>query len=153
MAKPANRQSKPQCNFKYKISLSYFCQNVPYLVHLNVTEDNGNKVPAVFYQSANGNQPVREWLLNRTKADRKTIGTDVKTGEFGWPVGMPVCRPMKNGLHEVRTNLDDGRIARVLFCFHGGNMVLLHGFIKKSQQTPKPDFDIALKRKREVEHG
>ncbi len=75
----------------------------------------------------------------------------IQTVEFGWPVGMPVCRPMKDGLYEVRTNLVDGRIARVLFCFHGSKMVLLHGIIKKSQKTPK--LDLAKKRKKEVEHG
>lgn len=111
------------------------------------------KVPAVFYISATGNEPVREWLLELTKEDRKAVGMDVKTVEYGWPVGMPVCRPMKDGLYEVRTNLLGGKIARVLFCFHSGKMVLLHGFIKKSQQTPQPDLELAKSRKREVENG
>lgn len=111
------------------------------------------KVPAVFYRSDSGSEPVREWLLACAVEDRKSIGADIKTVEFGWPVGMPVCRPMKDGLYEVRTNLTDKRIARVLFCFHDGNMVLLHGFIKKSQKTPKPDLDLAKKRKKEVENG
>ena len=111
------------------------------------------KVPAVFYRSSSGNEPVRDWLLECSKEDRKAIGSDIQTVEFGWPVGMPVCRPMGSGLYEVRTNLDDKRIARVLFCFNGGNMVLLHGFIKKSQKTPKPDLELARKRKKEVGHG
>ncbi len=111
------------------------------------------KVPAVFYRSNNGSEPVREWLLNLDKDDRKCIGTDIQTVEFGWPIGMPVCRPMGDGLYEVRTNLDDNRIARVLFCFHASKMVLLHGIIKKSRKTPKPDLDLAKKRKREVENG
>lgn len=70
--------------------------------------------------------------------------------EFGWPIGMPTCRPPSGGLHEVRTNLKD-RIARVLFCIEGETMVLLHGFIKKAQKTPKPDLDLALIRKRELQ--
>jgi len=118
-----------------------------------MTGQRRKKVPANFYRSDNGNEPVREWLLGLSKDDRKAVGEDIKTVEFGWPLGMPVCRPMKDGMYEVRTNLDDGRISRVLFCFHGGNMVLLHGFIKKSQQTPKPDLDLAKKRKREVDNG
>jgi phage-related protein len=84
--------------------------------------------------------------------DRRRIGEDIKTVEFGWPVGMPVCKPLSNGLWEVRTNLKD-RIARILFCVHDGRMVLLHGFIKKSQRTPKADISTALERKRRMERA
>jgi len=118
-----------------------------------MTVHSRKKVPAVFYRSNSGSEPVREWLLDLAKDDRKSIGTDIQTVEFGWPVGMPVCRPMGDGLFEVRTNLDDNRIARVLFCFHGSKMVLLHGIIKKAKKTPKPDLDLAKKRKRKVENG
>lgn len=111
------------------------------------------KVPARFYISNNGSEPVKEWLLKRSKDDRKAIGEDIKTVEFGWPIGMPTCRPMGDGLYEVRTNLIDKKIARVLFCFHSNKMVLLHAFIKKAQKTPKPDLDLAKKRKKEVENG
>lgn len=123
------------------------------MVRLYMTGGSRKKVPAVFYRSDSGKEPARDWLLGLSKDDRKAIGADIQTVEFGWPVGMPVCRPMKDGLYEVRTNLDDGRIARVLFCFHSNKMVLLHGIIKKSQKTPKPDLDLAKKRKKEVEHG
>ena len=118
-----------------------------------MTVHSRKKTPSAFYRSASGNEPVRDWLLGLTKDDRKAIGTDIQTVEFGWPAGIPVCRPMKNGLYEVRTNLDGGRISRVLFCFYAGKMVLLHGFIKKTQKTPKLDLDLAKKRKREVESG
>jgi len=111
------------------------------------------KVPAIFYKTGNGNEPVREWLLSLSSVNRKMIGEDIKTVEFGWPIGMPTCKNMGNGLHEVRTNLPDGTIARVLFCFHNNKMILLHGFIKKTQKTPKPDLDLGLKRKREVDNG
>ncbi|MEL6263374.1 MAG: type II toxin-antitoxin system RelE/ParE family toxin [Cyanobacteria bacterium J06626_6] len=84
-------------------------------------------------------------------ADRKTIGVDIKTVEFGWPVGMPTCRPMGKGLYEVRSSLSGNRIARVLFCIYDGQMILLHGFIKKSKKTPKQDLDLALDRKKKVE--
>lgn len=78
------------------------------------------------------------------------IGDNIRTAEFGWPVGMPLCRPLKGhkGLWEIRTNLSNGRIARVLFCARDGAMILLHGFIKKSQKTPLQDLNLAVKRMR-----
>ena len=79
------------------------------------------------------------------------IGADIKTVEFGWPIGMPTCRPMGDGLFEVRTNLPQNKIARVLFCFYEGKMILLHGFIKKSQKTPKQQLNLAWERKHTFE--
>jgi len=111
------------------------------------------KVSAFFYISSRGFEPVKDWLLKLSKLDRKAIGEDIKTVEFGWPIGMPTCKSMGNGLYEVRTNLSDKKIARVLFCFSENKMVLLHGFIKKTSKTPKPDLDLSMKRKREVENG
>ncbi len=118
-----------------------------------MTSHRRKKVPAVFYSSKSRNEPVREWLLKLIKEDRRAIGGDIQTVEFGWPIGMPVCRPMGDGLYEVRTDLDDKRIARVLFSFKDGKMVLLHGFIKKTLKTPKSDLDLAKKRKKEVDNG
>ena len=82
--------------------------------------------------------------------DRKAIGDDIRSAEFGWPVGMPLCRPMagRRGLWEIRTTLAGNRIARVLFCAHDGNLVLLHGFIKKTRRAPKRELDLAVRRKR-----
>ncbi|MDE2990878.1 MAG: type II toxin-antitoxin system RelE/ParE family toxin [Chloroflexota bacterium] len=105
------------------------------------------RVPAVFFRSRTGAEPVREWLRSLDKQDRFRIGTDLKTVEFGWPIGMPTCRPLGRGLYEVRTSLGN-RIARVLFCIGDGRMILLHGFIKKTQKTPKADFDLARARQR-----
>ena len=113
--------------------------------------DNQKRIPALFYQSESGNQPVRDWLMKLDAADRKTIGADIKTVEFGWPIGMPTCRAMGKGLYEVRSSLVGGRIARVLFCIQDSQMVLLHGFVKKTQKTPKQDLDLALDRKNTVE--
>ncbi len=90
--------------------------------------------------------PVREWLLELSDEERKAVGDDIRTAEFGWPIGMPLCRSLGSGLWEVRTNLPDGKISRVLFCAHAGEMILLHGFIKKTQKTPKSDLDLAKKR-------
>ncbi|MBD0261671.1 MAG: type II toxin-antitoxin system RelE/ParE family toxin [Tolypothrix sp. T3-bin4] len=107
------------------------------------------RIPAKFYQNENGKEPVRDWLKNLDREERRLIGADIKTVEFGFPIGMPICRPMGDGLFEVRTNLPQG-IARVLFCIHEGEMVLLHGFIKKSQKTPKQELNLAKERKLEV---
>ena len=73
------------------------------------------------------------------------------TAEFGWPIGMPACKTMGNGLFEIRTNLFGNRIACILFCIESGQMILLHGFIKKTKKTTKADLDLALKRKKDLE--
>jgi len=90
---------------------------------------------------------VRDWLRELPAIDRKTIGEDIKTVQFGWPLGMPLVRKMDKDLWEVRIHLE-GRIARVLFTISTGKIVLLHGFIKKSQATPKADLDLAKDRMR-----
>jgi phage-related protein len=90
-------------------------------------------------------------LMELSQAERKIIGVDIKTVEFGWPIGMPTCRPMGSGLYEVRSSLPSAKIARVLFCIQNNEMVLLHGFIKKSQKTPKAELDLALTRKSKLE--
>ncbi|QSV55829.1 MAG: type II toxin-antitoxin system RelE/ParE family toxin [Dolichospermum sp. UKL201] len=109
------------------------------------------RVPAEFYRNENGTEPVRDWLKSLSKEERFLIGAGIKTVEFGWPIGMPTCRPMGDGLFEVRTNLPQNKIARVLFCFYEGKMILLHGFIKKSQKTPKQQLDLAWERKHTLE--
>lgn len=96
--------------------------------------------------SDKGHEPVREWLKSLEAADRKAVGEDLVTVQWGWPVGMPLCGPMGDGLWEVRTALGSRRIARVLFCFHAGVIVALHGFIKKTQKTPDQDLQLARKR-------
>ncbi|MGK9232975.1 type II toxin-antitoxin system RelE/ParE family toxin [Inquilinus limosus] len=100
---------------------------------------------AAFYATDAGRRPVREWLMELSSEDRKTIGEDIATLEFCWPVGMPKCGPMKGvkGLYEIRSNISSGRIARVLFVLIGNQMVLLHGFIKKSQKTPDKELKLA----------
>ncbi|CAN7371514.1 type II toxin-antitoxin system RelE/ParE family toxin [Rhizobium sp. LjRoot254] len=98
--------------------------------------DRSKKLRARFYETASGRKPVREWLLEIDQEDRRTVGHDVQTVEFGWPIGMPVCRPLGDGLWEVRSDLTNGTIGRVIFCIIAGEMVLLHGFVKKTQKTP-----------------
>lgn len=112
--------------------------------------DDLKRVRAVFYRTSSGSEPVREWLLSLPPDDRRTIGIDIKTVEYGWPIGMPVCRPLVRGVWEVRSDLASSRIARVLFCLRASEMYLLHGFIKKTQRTPRSDPDFALRRRQEV---
>ena len=95
------------------------------------------RLPAVFYALASGREPVREWPKGLGPEDRKLVGEDITDVEFSWPIGMPLCRPLGKGLWEVRSDLARGRIARVIFCVHDGRMVLLHGFMKKTQKTPR----------------
>ena len=102
-----------------------------------------------FFANSLGSEPVRLWLKGLSATDRKTIGEDIKTVQFGWPLGMPLVRHLGGGLWEVRTRLDN-RIARVLFVLSGSTMVLLHGFIKKQQETPKADLDLAIERHKEL---
>ncbi len=106
------------------------------------------RLPAFFYRSERGREPVREWLQGLAAADRKIIGEDVKDVEFSWPLGMPLVRSLGSGLWEVRSRLTGGKIARVIFCVAQGRMVLLHGFVKKTQKTPQKDIDLALRRKK-----
>jgi phage-related protein len=97
------------------------------------------KITGRFYASGSGRRPVRDWLMSLSRDDRRTIGIDIQRIEFGWP------------LWEVRSDLSDGRIARVMFFIEDAEMVLLHGFEKKTQRTPAQDIELALKRKREVQ--
>ena len=98
-----------------------------------------------FYATELGAEPVREWLKLLPAVDRKVIGEDMKTVQFGWPLGMPLVRSMGGGIWEVRIRLEN-RIARVLFVLDGSTMVLLHGFIKKTQATSLSDLDLAKDR-------
>ena len=104
-----------------------------------------------FYRTTAGREPVREWLKSLPREDRRTIGIDLKTVQFAWPLGMPLVRKLESGIWEVRSSLNR-RIARVLFTTIGDKMVLLHGFIKKAQKTPPGDIELARSRKAELEH-
>ena len=102
-----------------------------------------------FYATELGAEPVREWLKLLPAVDRKVIGEDMKTVQFGWPLGMPLVRSMGGGIWEVRIRLEN-RIARVLFVLDGSTMVLLHGFIKKTQATSQSDLDLAKDRLKQL---
>ncbi len=121
----------------------------------DVLERQGKRVPAIFFRTDAGGEPVRDWLNGLPSSeDRRRIGEDIKTVEFGWPIGMPVCRSLADGIYEVRTSLAQNRIARVLFYIDKkGRMVLLHGFIKKTRKTPDEDLELARSNKSKHQRG
>jgi len=100
-----------------------------------------------FFLTESGNEPVREWLKDMEKEDKKQIGEDIMLVQFRWPLGMPLVRKMETDIWEVRSKLSNGNISRVFFTIKNGVMTLLHGIIKKSQKTPKKDIDLARSRK------
>src|ERR1700722_18428047 len=97
-----------------------------------------------------GAEPVRDWFKSLAADDRKAIGADLQTVQFGWPIGMPLCRSLGGGLWEVRSNLQNHRIARLLFFAHEGRIGVVHGFIKKTQKAPSEDLALARKRMKEM---
>ena len=114
------------------------------------------KIIAVrFFRSESGNEPVREWLLTLEKEDRKIVGADIQTVEYGFPIGMPLVRKIdtKHKLWEVRSKLASDKIARVIFTIHKECMILLHGFIKKDQKLPEKDKSIAIERRKKLDIG
>jgi phage-related protein len=113
-------------------------------------DDKKPILDVVFYKSQSGNEPVREWLKSLPKEDRKAIGEDIKTAQYGWPLGMPLIRKIERGLWEVRSDISTG-IARVFFTAKDNLMILLHGFVKKSQKTPPTELDTARRRLKNVE--
>lgn len=102
-------------------------------------------IPVVFFRLDSGREPVREWLKELDRDTKKSIGEDIKTLQYSWPVAMPLARKLDANLWEVRSNINDG-IARVIFTVYEGNIVLLHGFIKKSQKTPDKELALAKRR-------
>ena len=103
------------------------------------------RLRVVFFKTGSDTEPVRDWLKSLKKEDRKIIDEDIKTIQFGWPLGMPLVRKMDADLWEARCRLPN-RIARVVFTIQQDTMILLHGFIKKSQKTPPSDLNAAKKR-------
>jgi|ERR1700730_8266235 phage-related protein len=109
------------------------------------------KIPLIFYRYRTGSEPVRDWLKELLEAERHAIGRDLLRAQWRWPVGMPLCRALGDGLWEIRTDLPTRRTARVLLCVYRGHLVALHGFIKKTRTTPGDDLALARKRQKELE--
>jgi phage-related protein len=114
-----------------------------------MSRDRPHKIPVVFYRTRGGSEVVRDWLRSLDEKDRNAIGQNLMRVQYRWPVGMPLCRSLGEGLWEVRIDLPSRTTARVLFCIQEDRIVLLHGFIKKTQKTPDTDLTLARKRKRE----
>ena len=114
--------------------------------------ERSTPIQVVFYITSTGHEPVREWLHTLRKSEKKRIGEDIKTVQFGWPVGMPVVEKLDKGIWEVRTRLRN-KISRVIFTIYMDQIVLLHGFIKKSQKIPNEDLELALRRANEIKGG
>jgi phage-related protein len=110
------------------------------------------KAPVRFYRSSSGDEPARNWLQNLPKTCKKILGEDIATVQYGWPVGMPLVRKLEPNLWELRSRLPDG-IARTFFTMHRNEIVLLHGFVKKSAKTPEDELDVARKRMKEVRNA
>jgi phage-related protein len=102
-------------------------------------------IPVRFFRLDSGREPVRDWLRDLDHDARKAIGEDIKTVQFSWPMGMPLVRKLDADLWEVRSSLPVG-IARTLFTLYEDSIVLLHGFVKKTQKTPKSDLSLAKRR-------
>jgi phage-related protein len=107
-------------------------------------------IPVVFYQTAQGGEPVRDWLRALPAEDRRRLGRDLARVQYGWPVGMPLCRSLGGGLWEVRSTLPSRRIARALFFIYEEQIAVVHGFIKKTQRTPPQDTALAQQRMKEI---
>lgn len=111
-----------------------------------VEMDPPKRILAVrFYKETTGNEPVRKWLKSLEKEERSLIGKDICTVQEGWPLGMPLVRSLGSGLWEVRSSIPSG-IARVIFVMKDSHIVLLHGFIKKSQKAPLQELSVAKER-------
>ena len=108
-------------------------------------------IVARFYRLPGGREPVRDWLLKLRPGDRRIVGQDIMAVEFGWPCRAPLCKSLANcaGLFEVRSRLRGGQSARVFFCVSSKDMILLHGFVKKSRATPQNDLKLANRRMKE----
>jgi phage-related protein len=124
------------------------CSYVPFMIHIqkSLVGVVPPKTPLVFFCTTAGNEPVRDWLQALDRTDRHTIGQDLSRAQWRWPVGMPLCRSLGDGLWEVRTTLLGHRQARVLICHHQGELWALHAFEKKTRKTPKSDLDLAARR-------
>jgi phage-related protein len=108
-------------------------------------------IPLAFWRSTTGREPVRAWLKELSREDKRTVGRDIAKVQFGWPVGLPVCRPLSGGLWEVRSSLATRREARVFFGFHEGMLIALHAIIKKTRKTPAEDLTLARQRLKEIQ--
>ncbi len=108
------------------------------------------EIPVIFYRTGSGGEIVLEWLRSLSPDDRRVIGADLDLIQVGWPIGMPLCRALGDGLWEVRSSLSGGRIARLLFFIEADRIGVVHGFMKKTNKTPPGELDLARRRMTEM---
>jgi phage-related protein len=132
------------------IFITQLTNYAPFKVQLKMSLSR--KLPAIFYRAASGDEPVREWLKGLNKSDRQAIGEDIAYVQYKWPIGKPRVDHLRGPVWEVRSTIGN-RITRVLFAVEKSEMVLLHGFIKKTQQTNPADIELAIKRLKDWNHG
>lgn len=108
-------------------------------------------LPLQFWRSDSGREPTRDWFRELPHLDRAVLGHDLKRVQYGWPIGMPLVKSLGGGLWEVRSSLPSNREARALFIVDDDGIVVLHGFIKKSQKTPLNELQLARKRMKEFD--
>lgn len=125
---------------------------VPFVVQWGQMSIGDIRLHVVFFRSESGTEPVRRWLKSLSVAHKKAIGEDIKTVQFGWPLGMPLVEKIEPYLWEVRSRVPDG-IARVLFTVDGHTMILLHGFIKKTRKIPQAEINTARSRLRQYQEA
>jgi phage-related protein len=114
------------------------------------SEDKKPKLAVFFYRTKAGLEPVRVWLRELPDDDRRRIGNDLHRVQMDWPIGMPLCRSLSNGLWELRSSLPSGRISRLIFFIEDREIYVLHGFIKKTQKAPPADLALAVRRLKET---
>lgn len=107
-------------------------------------------IALAFWRTSAGREPVRDWLKELPREDKRIIGRDIAQVQFGWPIGLPLCRPLAGALWEIRSSLPSGREARVFFGFHDEMLIALHAIIKKTQKTPADELALARQRLKEV---
>jgi phage-related protein len=103
----------------------------------------------IFYKEDSGREPVIEWLNRLDKQERIKIGEDLQTLQYRWPLGMPLVKPLGKGLWELRTKLSN-RIARIIFVVQDSYIIILNGFIKKTEKTPLREIEIAQTRLKKI---
>ncbi|MDQ0248196.1 phage-related protein [Sphingomonas kyeonggiensis] len=104
-----------------------------------------------FYQTANGNQLVADFIRSLPGNDRKVVGTDLMRLQIGYPMGPPLCKHIKGPIWELRSTVPSKREVRLLYFFDANSqqIIVVHAFIKTTRTTPKSDIDLADKRRSE----
>lgn len=117
---------------------------------LNIMQETPKSIPLIFWSSKVGNQPARDWFKALPVLERTKLGKDLRRVQFGWPVGMPLVKSLGMGLWELRRSSPNKREARVPFCIVENTIIVLTGFVKKTQKTPLTELNLATKRMRDL---